>query len=187
MAKLIRLPNTDQRLVKQCLKGDAKAQREVYERYAAQMLSVCKRYLRSVEDAEEVLSNTFIKVFKKIDQYSGEGALGAWIRRIAVNEALNFMRYQKNLFVEMDTENHVEHSHSSFLEELNAEHLLLLIEELPVGYRTVFNLYAIEGYTHKEIGEMLNISDNTSKSQLSKARKQLQNRLEGDKLLYKEQ
>ncbi len=186
MGKLIRLPNTDQKLVKQCRKGDGKAQRELYEKFAPQMLSVCRRYVRSLEDAEEVLSNAFIKIFQKIDQYSGQGSLGGWIRRIMVNEALNYIRYQKNLFVEIETENHSELSHSTFADQLDADHLLAMIAELPLGYRTVFNLYAIEGYAHKEIGEMLGISENTSKSQLSKARKHLQERLGENELLYKE-
>lgn len=187
MGKLLRLPTSDHKLIKQCRRGDQRAQREMYDRFSPQMLSVCRRYVRTLEDAEEVLSNAFIKVFNKIDQYSGEGSLGGWIRRIMVNEALNFIRYQKNLFVEVEEENHSGFAHQSLNEQFNEEHLLKLIDELPLGYKTVFNLYAIEGYTHKEIGEMLGISDNTSKSQLSKARKHLQQRLGNNELLYKEQ
>lgn len=187
MAKLIRLQNTDQRLAKQCKKGDRKAQRELYDKYSPQMLSVCRRYVQTVEDAEEVLSNAFIKVFRKIDQYSGEGPLGAWVRRIMVNESLNFIRYKKNLFVEIEEENHRSFSHTNVQDQLNADHLMALVMELPLGYRTVFNLYGIEGYNHKEIGEMLGISENTSKSQLSKARKHLQQKLGERELLYKEQ
>lgn len=184
MGKLFRLPTTDKKLAKQCCKGDAKAQRELYEKYASQMLSVCRRYVRSQEDAEEVLSNAFIKVFRKIDQFKGDGALGGWIRRIMVNESLNFIRYQRNLFVEVEEENHSGFSHQDVQDDMNAEHLMTMINELPLGYRTVFNLYAIEGYTHREVGEMLEISENTSKSQLSKARKQLQERLGKNELLY---
>ncbi len=187
MGKLLRLPTTEQKLVKQCTKGDAKAQRELYERFAPQMLSICRRYVRSLEDAEEVLSNAFVKVFRKIDQYKGDGPLGGWIRRIMVNESLNFIRYQKNLFVEVEEENHSGFSHQDVQEEINAEHLMAMINELPLGYRTVFNLYAIEGYAHKEIGEMLGVSENTSKSQLSKARKHLQERIGQNELLYREQ
>lgn len=184
MGKLLRLPTTDQKLAKQCSKGDSKAQRELYVKYAPQMLSVCRRYVRSLEDAEEVLSNAFIKVFRKIDQYNGDGALGGWIRRIMINESLNFIRYQKNLFVEVEEENHSVLSHEDVQENANAEHLMMMISELPLGYRTVFNLYGIEGYSHKEIGEMLGISENTSKSQLSKARKHLQQKLGENELLY---
>lgn len=187
MGTLIRLPTTDQKLVKQCRKGDSRAQRELYEKFAPQMLSVCRRYVKSLEDAEEVLSNAFIKVFTKIDQYSGEGALGGWIRRIMVNESLNYIRYQKNLFVEIEEENHLNVSHDGFASQIDADHLLAMVAELPLGYRTVFNLYAIEGYTHKEIGEMLGVSENTSKSQLSKARRHLQERIGENELLYQEQ
>lgn len=158
----------------------------MFDRFSAQMLSVGMRYLRSQEDAEEVLSNTFIKVFKKLDQYKGDGALGGWIRRIMVNESLNFLKYRKNLFVEVEEENHGSFSHQRLQDEINADHLMLMIAELPLGYRTVFNLYAIEGYSHREIGEMLGISENTSKSQLSKARKQLQEKLAVNEIMYKE-
>lgn len=187
MGKLLRLPTTEQKLVKQCLKGDAKGQRELYERFAPQMLSLCRRYVRSLEDAEEVLSNAFVKVFRKIDQYKGDGPLGGWVHRIMVNESLNFIRYQKNLFVEVEEENHSSFSHQDVQEEIDVEHLMTMINELPLGYRTVFNLYAIEGYAHKEIGEMLGIAENTSKSQLSKARKHLQERIGQNELLYREQ
>ena len=171
------LPSSEKRLVKHCLRGDHEAQRELYDRYSGEMLSVCRRYTQSLEDAEEVLSNGFIKIFSRLDQYRGEGALGAWIRRIMVREALNFIRYKKNLFVEVEEERQSEFGHSNVKDHYDAEHLLRMINELPTGYRTVFNLYAIEGYNHREIGEMLEISENTSKSQLSKARRQLQQKL----------
>ncbi len=187
MGKLLHLPTNEEKLIKQCRRGNAKAQRELYHKYAAGMLSVCRRYVRSLEDAEEVLSNAFIKVFNKIDQYQGSGSLGGWIKRIMVNESLNYIRYQKNLFVEVEEENHRSFSHQDVNNKQDAEHLMRLIDALPLGYKTVFNLYAIEGYTHREIGEMLGISENTSKSQLSKARKALQNKLgEQNELLYKE-
>jgi RNA polymerase sigma-70 factor (ECF subfamily) len=126
-------------------------------------------------------------VFNKIDQYKGEGALGGWIRTIMVREALNFIRYQKNIFIEVENEDYqAKFGHQEELDTLNAQHLLLLIDELPTGYKTVFNLYAIEGYNHREIGELLGVSENTSKSQLSKARKQLQQRLAQQKIMYKE-
>ncbi len=186
MGKLFQLPTQEEKLVKQCRKGKASAQREVFEKYSTQMLAVCRRYTKCVQDAEEVLSNGFIKVFQKIDQYSGEGALGGWIRTIMVRESLNYIRYQKNLFVEVEEERQEEFGHQKEVEALNTQHLMKLIDELPLGYKTVFNLYAIEGYNHREIGEMLEISENTSKSQLSKARKQLQKHLNEQEVLYKE-
>lgn len=187
MGLLLRLPTSEQKLVKQCLRGDGRAQRELYDKFSPQMLTVCRRYVKSTEDAEEVLSNAFIKVFNKIDQYTGDGALGGWIRRIMVNESLNFIRYQKNLFVEVEEENHSHFAHEELGDQIDADHLMALIDELPLGYKTVFNLYAIEGFGHKEIGDMLGVSENTSKSQLSKARKHLQNKLSQGQLLYKEQ
>lgn len=187
MGKLLRLPTSDDKLVKQCRKGDPKAQRELFDKFSGQMLSVCRRYVRTIEDAEEVLSNAFIKVFNKIDQYSGQGSLGGWIRRIMVNESLNYIRYQKNLFVEVDDERHASFGYEPIKEQLDANHLMEMIEKLPLGYKTVFNLFAIEGYSHKEIGQMLEISENTSKSQLSKARKVLQQQIGENELLYREQ
>ena len=161
MGKLLRLPTNEQKLVRQCLKGDSRAQRELYDRFCGQMLGVCRRYVKTIEDAEEVLSNAFIKVFSWLDQFKAEGNLGGWIRRILSHESLN--------------------------DQCEAEHLMMMIYELPLGYRTVFNLYAVEGYSHKEIGDMLDISENTSKSQLSKARKALRDKLDKNELLYKEQ
>lgn len=186
MGKLRQLPTKEARLIKQCHNGQPQAQRELYERYAPQMLSLCRRYVQSLEDAEEVLSNAFIKVFRKLEQYSGEGAFGGWIRRIVINEALNFIKYRKNLFVEIDEERCGEESPLDTDNHWEAEHLLRLISELPLGYRTVFNLYAIEGFSHREIAAQLGISENTSKSQLSKARKHLQARLGQNKTLFQE-
>jgi RNA polymerase sigma factor (sigma-70 family) len=185
MTKVFNLPNTEQRLIKQCKKGNLQAQRELYQRYSGEMLAVCRRYTKGLEDAEEVLSNGFIKFFKNIDQFRGEGAVGAWMRRIMVREALNFIRYQKNLFVEVDEERSAAFSKANETQHYDVEHLMMMISALPMGYKTVFNLYAIEGYNHKEIGEMLEISENTSKSQLSKARKRLQEKLAQHQLLYK--
>lgn len=180
MTKLIKLPNEEQKLLRQLRRGKSAAQKVVYQQHAAAMLGLCMRYASCREDAEEILSNGFIKVFEKIDQYKGDGPLGAWIRTIMVREALNFIRYRKNIFVEVEEERTVEMAHSEELERLEAGYLLRLIEDLPTGYRTVFNLFAIEGYAHKEIAEMLGISENTSKTQVRKARQKLQEQLRAD-------
>ncbi|MDZ7845559.1 MAG: RNA polymerase sigma factor [Owenweeksia sp.] len=186
MGKLLGLPTIEQKLVKQLRRGNPKAQRELYEQVAPQMLSVGRRYTGSRQDAEEVLSNALIKVFNKIDQYKGDGPLTGWVHRIVVHESLNFIKYRKNLFVEVEEEEQDQFSHQNLQDKLNAEHLMTMIGELPLGYRTVFNLCAIEGYTHKEVSEMLGIAENTSKSQLSKARKCLQKNLDQNKILYQE-
>ena len=168
MAKVYPLPLGEARLVKRCKRGNLAAQRELYRRYASAMYAVCLRYCKRREEAEEVLSNGFVKVFGRLDQFSGTGRLGAWIKTIMVREALNFLRYQKNYFEEMDEER--DYGHRREEEALDAEHLLRLVRSLPTGYQTVFNLYALEGYSHQEIAELLKISVGTSKSQLNRAK-----------------
>jgi RNA polymerase sigma-70 factor (ECF subfamily) len=166
-------------LIQGCKKADRLAQRQVYEQYARRMYAVCLRYVRQEMEAEEVLTSGFLKVFAKIDQFKIEGSFEGWIRRIMVNESLNHLRKQRLMYAEVEIEQVADTmSYSVNESDYTAEELLYIIEQLPVGYRTVFNLYAIEGYAHKEIGEMLNISENTSKSQLSRARTWLQNYLQ---------
>lgn len=180
---IIQLQKTDDQLISRCKRGDHGAQRELYDRYAGKMLAVTRRYVKSLEDAEEVLSNTFIKLFERIDQFRGEGSFEGWLRKIAVREALNFIRYKKNLFVEVEDE-HLDYLHHQPVQsQFEVDELMRMIEDLPLGYRTVFNLYAIEGYTHQDISEMLGISEGTSKSQLLKARRQLQDKIQQQQYL----
>ena len=161
-----------QKLVKDCLKGKPQAQRELYEHFAEIMLGVCYRYTRSVRDAEDVLQEGFVKVFHHLKQYRQQGDLGAWIRRIMVNTALNYLKrhrkYQEEMFF---TE---EYMHPVVADDpairLQAKEIADLIRQLPQGYQVIFNLHAVEGYSHVEIGEMLGISDGTSRSQYSRAR-----------------
>ncbi|EAY29354.1 RNA polymerase sigma factor [Microscilla marina] len=167
--------SSEKALVKGCRKGKRQAQQKVYELYSPKMFAVCLRYVRHQFDAEEVMTNGFLKVFSKIDQFKEEGSFEGWIRRIVVNEALNHLRKNKRHQAEVDIENISEAAELASAEDnLNAQDLMKCIDQLPEGYRTVFNLYAIEGYSHKEIGEQLGISTNTSKSQLSRARVLLQ-------------
>lgn len=184
--KVIRLKPTLETLISRCRKNDSKAQYALYEMMAPKMLGVCRRYVKSIEGAEEVLSNGFVKVFTKIDTYRDEGSFEGWVRRIMVRESINYIRYQRNIFVEMEPEWIPELSHSPIHDDMASEALLQIIDGLPLGYRTVFNLYAIEGYAHKEIGEMLGITESTSKSQLSKARKFLQERIVQKQYLAKQ-
>lgn len=142
------------------------------------MLSVCRQYIKQLDIAEEVMLNGFLKVFTKIESYSGQGSFEGWIRRIMVNESLSELRRQKKL--RFDDESQLENSldHAAYVDsELAVEEIQKLIDALPEGYKTVFVLYAIEGYKHSEIAELLGISDGTSKSQLSKARRMLQQML----------
>ncbi len=168
--------DTEEKLIRACQRNDASAQREVYNRYSRRMLGVCTRYIKDDMEAEDVMIHGFLKIFEKIDQYQFAGSFEGWIRRIMVNEALQQVRRNKSVFLEVELE-HV-HNDAAVMHlddnEMEAEELLAMIQQLPDGYRTVFNLYAIEGYSHKEIAEQLGISENTSKSQLSRARALLQ-------------
>ncbi|RYY59760.1 MAG: sigma-70 family RNA polymerase sigma factor [Chitinophagaceae bacterium] len=164
-----------QQLVRDCLKGKIQAQRELYDTYAEGMLGVCYRYTRSVRDAEDILQEGFMKVFLHLGQYKQEGELGAWIRRIMVNTALNFLKrnrkYQEGMFFTEEYLHPVTDEDPS--RRMEAKELADLVRQLPQGYQVIFNLHAVEGYTHVEIGEMLGISDGTSRSQYARARKLL--------------
>ncbi len=167
---------TEQELIQACKLGNRRAQRNMYERYAAKMFGVCRRYIKNEADVEEVLLTGFYKVFSKLEQFQERGNFEAWIRRIMVNESLMFLRKNKKdryLYVEVDTQSHLT-DHQTADQKVAADDILSLLDHLPPGYRSIFNLYAIEGYKHREIAEMLGISINTSKSQLIKARKMLQ-------------
>ncbi len=142
------------------------------------MLGLCRRYVRGLPEAEDVMINGFMKVFSKIDLFEGKGSFEGWMKRIMINEALGYIRKNRAMYLETDIEAaDKEPDFDKLSTELEARDLLNMINELPGGYRTIFNLYAIEGYSHKEIGELMNISENTSKSQLSRARMHLQKKL----------
>ncbi len=163
-------------LINGCKIGDKKAQRTLYDKYAAKMLGVCIRYFRDIDEAEDALQEGFIKIFKNIDKFRNEGSFEGWIRRIMVNTSLNYYKSNLKHYYGTDydeVEEFVEDEKLKF-DNLSVEYLLKIIQDLPEGYRLVFNLYEIEGYSHKEIAEMLGISVNTSKSQLMKAKRNLQ-------------
>lgn len=176
---------TELELIERCRQLDARAQRTLYERFAPKMLGVCRRYLSSREDAEDVLVEAMFKVFDNIDSYSNMGSFEGWIRRIVVNEALMFLRKRKMLLVEPETanlQNSLSHSDPLSIEhQLVAQDILNLLNKLPTGYRTVFNLFVIEGYKHIEIAELLGISINTSKSQLILAKDRMRKEVEKNK------
>ncbi len=169
---------TEEALVKACQKGDPKAQRRLYEKFSNKMLGVCFRYVHDDFEAEEIMIEGFVKVFEKIHTFKMEGSFEGWIRRIMINEALMYLRSNKKAQLETSYEQVLyEPEPQQFSTSLETEDLLKLIEALPTGYRTVFNLYAIEGFSHAEIAETLGITESTSKSQLSRARVILQNAL----------
>jgi RNA polymerase sigma-70 factor (ECF subfamily) len=167
-------------LIKGCLDGDAAAQKQLYALYSGKMYGVCLRYVKESMEAEDVLITSFAKVFDKIRQFKGEGSFEGWIRRIVVNEALSYLRRHRSMYLETELEQaDREPDYRALSDHLEAEDLLKMIQELPTGYRIVFNLYAVDGYSHKEIAAQLGINENTSKSQLSRARTYLQRRLVG--------
>lgn len=168
--------SSEHNLARALKQGDKKAQTHLYDHYSGLMLGICLRYMGDRMAAEDVMLRGFMKIFEKIDQFNFKGSFEGWIKRIMVNEALMRIRATKNHEVNLEdvAASHFETKASSDLEEAD---LLKMIESLPLGYRTVFNLYAIEGYSHSEIAENLGISEGTSKSQLSRARAMLQSKL----------
>ena len=177
----IKAANPDeQRLITGCKKGETWAQKQVYELYASAMFSVCVRYVSDRETARDLLQDGFIKIFTKADSYSGTGSFAGWIRRIFVTTALEYLR-QNKAFLESasldDLSYLIEDEDVSILDKISADDLMTCVSNLPNGYRTVFNLYALEGYSHAEIANLLNISENTSRSQFMRARKILQEKV----------
>ncbi len=168
------MPVNETILIKKCQQFDRRAQKVIYDRYAPTMLGVCRRYLKDLMEAENVLSEGFFKAFTKIKQFSFNGSFEGWLRRIMVNEALMHLRKRNNFNLSLETSNLQIASRENTEDLAHTNSILELLNKLPTGYRTVFNLYVIEGYKHKEIADKLNISINTSKSQLIKARKRLQ-------------
>ncbi len=172
-------------LVQGCLDNSQRAQRDLYDRYSSLMFSICLRYVGDTAQAEDIMIAGFMKIFANIKQFLGKGSFEGWMRRIMVNEALAFIRKNKSMYLEVDIQvADYEPNYGLLGDRLEADDLMRLVNDLPVGYKTIFNLYAIEGYAHKEIADMLGISVNTSKSQLSRARTLLQSKLiESERIL----
>ena len=167
-------------LIAACVRGEHRAQRQLYDQLAGLMLTVCRRYLKRREDAEEALLLGFAKMFRALPNYRFEGSFEGWVRRIMVNEALMQLRQHEKMLVSFEDfaqRENLATTPATADTQLQAEDLMELLASLPVGYRTVFNLYALEGYGHQEIAELLGITEGTSKSQLSKARAMLQRRV----------
>lgn len=163
-------------LIKGCLEGDRRAQEYLYQRFSPKMYGVCLRYAGKAEDAQDILQDGFVKVFKNLHMYRGDGSFEGWVRRIFVNTAIEHYRRQVNLYpVTENHENLLETKELSAFDSLSVKDLVQIIQQLSPGYRTVFNLYVVEGYSHKEIAEMIGISEGTSKSQLARAKGVLQN------------
>lgn len=162
-------------LVKKCLRGNKKAQKKLFDFYAPQMMTICKRYANRDDQALDMLQEGFIKVFSNLEKFSESGSLGGWIRTVMVNNSLTILRKEKKFSFNENIEGHDEETSSAdAISQMSFQELTKLISSLPSGYRTVFNMYAIEGYSHKEIAGKLEISESTSKTQYRKAKLRLQ-------------
>lgn len=166
-------------LIAGCIAGDRKMQEELYNRFASKMYAVCLRYANNSDDAQDLLQEGFIKVYKNLHRFRAEGSFEGWVRRVFINSSIeHYRKKQAKLTTVSDKEeNTIENSDISALDSLAERDIINLIQDLSPGYRTVFNLYVVEGYSHKEIGELLNISEGTSKSQLARAKSILQKKV----------
>lgn len=176
----------NEQLVKKCLEKDPLAQKQLFDFFSRKMMGVCLRYSQNEEEAQDVLQMGFIKVFEKLHMYSSDGSLEGWIRKVIVNTALDNIRKNKKFNDNVDLEKvdfQLENYSESGLDALSAKDLLKIIQNMPPGFRTVFNLYAIEGYSHKEIAEQLGVTVSTSKSQYSRAKVYLQKIIKEENIL----
>lgn len=165
----------DHDLIRGCIAGDPRMQAALYRQFSPKMYGVCLRYASRSEDAQDILQEGFIKIFRNLEKFRGEGSFEGWMRRIFVNTAIEHYRKAGNLYpVTESQENQVPDREWTAFESLAAKDLVKLIQTLSPGYRTVFNLYVVEGYTHREIADMMGISEGTSKSQLARAKNILQ-------------
>ena len=166
---------SEDELVKRCVRKEAKAQKLLYDTYHGTLLGICMRYAKNKTEAEDILQTGMIRIFKHIGSYSGKGSFEGWMKRIIINVSIDNFRKSNRFYYHhnFDQQNGESYLRLEIPDDLELSDLLKLIQELPPGYRIVFNLYVIEGYSHKEIGEKLGISENTSKSQLLKARRTL--------------
>jgi RNA polymerase sigma factor (sigma-70 family) len=173
---------SEKELIEGCAKGERGAQRALYERYCGRMLVLCQRYAKSTQEAEDILQEGFIKVFGSIKSFREEAKVSTWITRIMINTALNMQRQKLYLLPMVDVNDAKLHEEEEIgLSQFHLSELIKIVQSLPDGCRVVFNLFAIEGYGHKEIAEMLNISEGTSKSQYNRAKSLLRTKLQAEK------
>lgn len=173
------MAKTEQELIHECLTGERKAFNELYRAYSYRLYGICLRFASDKDEAADMLQEAFMKIIEKLSTFQGQGSFEGWIKRITVNNSINFLKKKKMIF---ETFTGIEEIHEESVSVDETEHpsvekMLEMIQTLPTGYRTVFNLYVFENYTHKQIAEALSISENTSKTQLMRARALLQNKL----------
>ena len=171
-------------LVRLCLKKDRRAEKALYDRFSGQMYAICIRYMKDQQEAEDVFQEGMIKVYNKLNTWKGEGPLGGWMRQIFIHCALNQIKTnQKHFMQDIDSIFPPENQEINIISQLQTDAILKLIQQLPIGYRTVFNLFSIEGYSHAEIAAMLGVTESTSKTQFLKAKAKLKNLIEPKKKL----
>lgn len=175
--KIISFYNNEKQLIKKATLGEREAQQQLYDKFASKMLSVCRQYVKDVQFAEDVMVGGFLKVFQHLGSFKHEGSFEGWVRRIMVRESITFLRKRQPVIFDDEVYEYSAPKYSASSSEIDVEQIQLLIDALPEGYKMIFVLYAIEGYKHGEIAEMLGISESTSKSQLFKARRMLQEKL----------
>ena len=175
--KVIQLHKDEASLIKGAIKNNRDSQRILFDMYAPKMLSVCRYYIKDIQFAEEVMLNGFFKVFSNLKNFKAEGSFQGWLRRIMVRESISYLRQKKSIEFVTDVIDYKNDFTNNIQTEIELAEIQQLIDDLPEGYKIVFVMYAIEGYKHHEIAEILNISENTSKSQLFKAKKQLQEKI----------
>ena len=171
--KVINLHQHEKEVIELAVENNRHAQHQIYSKFAPKMLSVCRQYIKDVHQAEDVMITAFMKAFTNLKNFEHKGSFEGWIRRIMINECISYIRVQKKVTF-IDDENYIEERHNDIESQFAVEDIQFLIDNLPDGYRMVFNLYCIEGFKHQEIASMLGINEGTSKSQLSHARKMLQ-------------
>tara|TARA_R110000796_G_scaffold41772_4_gene103508 strand:- start:89730 stop:90293 length:564 start_codon:yes stop_codon:yes gene_type:complete len=175
--KIISFYTNEKLLIKKAIAGNSQAQKYLYEKSAPKMLSVCRQYIKDHDFAEDVMVIGFVKVFKYLHTFKFEGSFEGWMRRIMIRESITYLRKKQFVVFDDDIFERNTQTHISVSSDLDVEQIQMLIDKLPEGYKMVFVLYAVEGYKHSEIAEMLQITESTSKSQLFKARRMLQEQL----------
>ncbi len=178
--------STHRELIEDCMKGNRKAQFELYRLYSQAMYNVCLRMVNDPLDAEDLLQHSFVDVFSKMESFRYESSIGAWMKRIVVNNCINFLKKRRLKIEELDDRHHHRFVENEPVEpsRLNVECVKKAVSQLPDGYRVVFSLYLFEGYDHQEIGQILGVTEATSKSQFSRAKRKLKELLDGQPVFY---
>ncbi|PRZ25129.1 RNA polymerase sigma factor [Flavobacterium granuli] len=174
--KIIHLHQEENEMIQLAVENNRQAQQKIYAQFSPKMLSVCRQYIKDIHQAEDIMITAFMKVFTNLKNFQHQGSFEGWIRRIMVNECISFLRVQKKIMF-IEDEVYFEESFNNTESQFSVDDIQFLIDSLPDGYKMIFNLYAIEGFKHKEIATMLEINEGTSKSQLSHARKMLQGQI----------